>query len=700
MERSERRRTALAAAVLLVLPWLIYAPALRGPFVFDDLTGVVQVAAHLDRGQVADLLRFWEGGLGGNRPLRYLSLALDWRLGGGSPLLFHLTNVLLHALCGLLLWSLLRRLRAGGPVALLAALLFLVHPLQTEAVAYVSGRKDLLCALFYLLALHAHLSASRHLGVRRLLASAAFFLSALLAYLAKEMALTLPAAALLVDRVELGARPTTGDAGGGAGATGPGGRARAGATGRAGAAAWLAPLRRRPWLYGLLAAAGAAGLVDKLLLRPGTAVPLARALDVARNLPLAVRTLAWQVRKALVPWPQAADVRGLFPQRLAGPGRELPPPTWAEFWNGGGPIATAVGLLLLAGLVVAVRRTPPPRRAAAAAGLGSFLLLLLPVLNLVRLNEPAAEHYLYLPLAGLVVALAAWLAPPAGPRTAGDRKGAGVGGRGRALALLPVIVVAVLAGLSLHRAAVWASPERLWRSVVAVNPAGARGWANLGALSLAAGDTAQARALLRTALSREPGEPGTAANLIALLRARGEAAEAVRVGAEALRIHPDDRLLLSLEGGALLDLGRYAEAREPLERLATLQEQPPPGRPPVPEWRRDLGVARLRTGDPAGAVAALRQAAVERPDDPASWTNLGAALIEAGRPAEAEAPLRRALALPGASGYAHRNLAVALLRTGRPAAAAAELEAARAAGAPVPASLAEAVRRALEQGRP
>ena len=88
-------------------------------------------------------------------PLRYLSYLVDAHLGGGVPAAYHATNVALHALAGVLVSRLARRLGASALGALAAGLLFVSHPLAVEAVAYVSGRRDLLATLLGIAAVAA-----------------------------------------------------------------------------------------------------------------------------------------------------------------------------------------------------------------------------------------------------------------------------------------------------------------------------------------------------------------------------------------------------------------------------------------------------------------------------------------------------------------------------------------------------------------
>ncbi len=180
------------SASLLVLAVLAaYANAFGGSFQFDDYNVIVRERA------VHSLGAWWES-MPGIRPLLKLSYALSWSAGGGT-LAFHAVNVALHAANALLVWAVLQELwkRAGmreaGVAAFAGALLFALHPANTEAVTYISGRSTSMMAFFYLASVLAYLRE----GPRWL--SPALFLAALAT---KEVAVTLPVALLLCDAMD------------------------------------------------------------------------------------------------------------------------------------------------------------------------------------------------------------------------------------------------------------------------------------------------------------------------------------------------------------------------------------------------------------------------------------------------------------------------------------------------------------------
>ena len=189
----ERRPLLYAALAVAAAAFLLYSPSLGYAFVYDDHVDVRQVDAVFVPGAWTDLFTSASARL--YRPLKYLSYRLDYLVGGWSPAVFHFSNLLAHAaVCALLVLLLHRRDRPIGPAAL-GGLWFALHPVHTEAVAWISGRANLLSAAFVLLSV---LAARRwaDTGSRRALAGC--FAAALAGAFSKEDALILPAVFLLL----------------------------------------------------------------------------------------------------------------------------------------------------------------------------------------------------------------------------------------------------------------------------------------------------------------------------------------------------------------------------------------------------------------------------------------------------------------------------------------------------------------------
>jgi len=165
-----------------------YASALAGAFQFDDFNVIVDNPA-------VHSLAAWARGLPGIRPLLKATYALNWFLGPG-PLGFHLFNVAIHGANALMVHALFRRFPIDEMTALAAALIFALHPVNTEAVTYVCGRSESLMAFFYLASILAYARG------REILSCGLF----LLAFLVKETAVTLPLALLLWQATRPGGR--------------------------------------------------------------------------------------------------------------------------------------------------------------------------------------------------------------------------------------------------------------------------------------------------------------------------------------------------------------------------------------------------------------------------------------------------------------------------------------------------------------
>jgi len=223
-----RRNTALLGGGIALATFLVYFPSLRNGFVWDDAQYLLENPSIRTLGLDSLRWSFSHFYASNWHPLTWMSHALDLAVWGADPFGHHLTNILLHAANAVVVFILMLRLIATAGshssahpqqgqrqdrTALIAAgttaLLFGLHPAHVESVAWVAERKDILCALFYLLSVHAYvIAASRTVGGssagkrlslrtdRRYLVSFVLFV---LALLSKPMAVTLPAVLLLLD---------------------------------------------------------------------------------------------------------------------------------------------------------------------------------------------------------------------------------------------------------------------------------------------------------------------------------------------------------------------------------------------------------------------------------------------------------------------------------------------------------------------
>lgn len=559
---------------------LTYANALDGAFLLDaraliPLNPTVHVASWRN---VAALFSqdYWNPfGAGGlYRPATTTSFLLDYAvLGYGErPFGYHLTNLVLHLACVALLCALVLRVSRRPWAAAVAAALFGLHPIATEAVTYIAGRADLLVAASTLGALLLH-TDRRGSPV----ALPAFALAAALAAFAKESGLVLVGIMLAHD-VLLGARR---------------------------GARWrYATIVAVLVLYALARHAAATADVPvtdtPALDNPLVAVGAARARLTA--LALTVKSLG------LLLWPRhlSADYSCCA----------ITPIGWPP------SIAESGALLLAAGIAFAVvawsvrqRSTHPERTFFVALA----LLPALPASNLlVVIGTPLAERTLYLPAAGLAALVACLLDDV--------RRRAGRG----TVALHAALGVALVAlALRTHvRNEDWRTETSLWSSAVAVVPDSAKANAALAAALFAEdgprADLDRIVALDERAIAIQPDYQN------ALVALGGHAVVAgdrlANAGQEVAARALYDRAVVVLERARVLDDDAVARLRERLAGRATTG--PEPGDAIL---YNNLSLAYVRTGRAADALAAYRRSRDLDPLNPSRQADVGAMLGQAGR---------------------------------------------------------------------
>ena len=191
------RRTLLSLLCLVFLGSAVYLNSLHNQFVFDDLPLIRDNPSIRNLARVPSYL-FSGMDNAPYRPLRWVSYAIDYQFSGLNPVAYHVSNIVYHLLTVITVYLTIAALTGSGGAAFIAACLFAVHPVHTDSVTYLSGRRDILSTLFYILGFLLFLRSRQKNRPRLLIVALASYL---LAIASKEMAVTLPAMFFFYDLI-------------------------------------------------------------------------------------------------------------------------------------------------------------------------------------------------------------------------------------------------------------------------------------------------------------------------------------------------------------------------------------------------------------------------------------------------------------------------------------------------------------------
>ena len=651
--------------VLWLVPVLIalvtvaaFLPVLQNQFVsWDDDENFLDNPHYRGLGW-SQLHWMWTTHQGHYIPLTWMTLGLDYLLWGMNPFGYHLTSLLLHAANAVAFFFVVRRIlkralpspsERGHALAVsagFAALVFAIHPLRVESVAWVTERRDVLSGLFYLSAILVYLRACER-GAR---GRGWYWLSVAVfgcALLSKSMVVNLPVVLLILDVYPL--------------------RRLGGFVGW-----WSEPARRiyvEKIPFVLLAAAASAVAVMAQLSK--SAMISVAHLSALGRLAVSAYGLSFYLWKMVVPL-------NLSPLYMRPPTVDPEAP----------PFILSYGLVLaITAIVLALRRRMPGLPAAWAA----YVVVLLPVLGIFQSGpQIAADRYTY--LAGLGWAILA---------------GAGLlACRHATRFLIRGSAVGVLVGLGVltwNQVHVWHDAEKLWTHALAIDPKSSVAHSNLGSALIAQGKPAEASEHFREALRINPNDADDHTNLGMALARQGKLVEASEHYQQALRIKPTSadahnnwgtllarqgKLAAAIEhyqqvlqikpdsadahnnwGAALAQQGKLVEASEHYQRALQM-------RPDHADAHTNLGNALARQGKLSEAVEHYGQALKIKPDFGKAVSNLGSALARQGKLIEASDQFRRALEIMPDNADVHYNLGMALARQGKPAEASEHFQAA------------------------
>lgn len=537
----------------------VYANSLRNEFLFDDLQVIVEQQMAGGHGQFAPLVSLLKGDPT-YRPIRSASYAFDYTLSGLDPWGYHLSNIAYHALSAIIVLLIAQILFTRTVTALFTAILFAVHPIQTEAVTYLSGRRDVLSGLFVLLGFYLFLRYRRTGRVGYL---ALVLLVYPLAFFSKESGIVLPLLCVsydVISRIRIK----------GPGVGFPPVR-------EIWAAARSAVREARLFYVPLIVLAGGLAFYVLFLVR-GTWVRSYYGGSLWFTGLTMARVFLHYIKLLLFPLTLNADYSyNAFPVTMS----------WAD---GSAWMAVLVLAALGCGLLSILQFRP-----LVAFGGIWFFLALLPVAQIIPHHDMMAEHFLYVPSVGIFLMIAGLLDPLV------DRP-----------QVAPALYAAALTALLLlslrtvWRNADWKDDLTLWSKTVRVAPQAARARNNLGAAYLRRGELLRAEQELDVAVQIKPDLAVAHGNLGKIALDRGDVERAERELQTALRLQGEDVIPRLWLGAVLVRQGRMVEAEQQF-RAALV-------RPPYDAYaHNNLGVLFAKSGRSAEAEAAFQAALTRMP---------------------------------------------------------------------------------------
>lgn len=589
-----RRLSFFAQLIIVAFGLLAYVNSVPNSFVWDD---TLLVTGNPDIRSLRNIPRLFISGpfsaIGGNfyRPVQFISYAIDHSFWGLNPFGYHLTNMLIHIANAALVYVLFSTLTGRRKAAFAAALVFVVHPINTEAVTYISGRADLLAAFFMyssllLLCSDTSFSSSPRPPtggegrVREFLSLLFFALS----LLSKEAALALPLLALLCLFAYRAGETTGGD-----------GQAPGSGSSRHFSAGVL-----------ILFLTSLAYLIVRAFLRAtGVEYSPPGPYSFAMRFLTSFKVILMYLRLLALPYP-------LTMERIV--------PMESSLFSTAAVLSLLAVLTILA-CAVAVRRRAP----VVSFGIAWFFIALLPYMNWFPLNAEMAEHWLYIPSVGifLLVAIALERVAP-----------------GWVFHIALAAILACLSCLTIARNLDWRDEETIYTVTTVRSPGSPRARYNMGNVYLKKGQVHEAAAEYREALRLKPWDAPSHKNLGNALLQLGRTGEAISEFETAVWLEPrsadahtklgaaygmsgmNERAVTVLETAVRLDpknpdarnnlasvytnMGRFEEARKEYELL--IRE-----RPGMLEANFNLGIVYYNLGEREKARSQFRKTLAIRP---------------------------------------------------------------------------------------
>ena len=579
-------------------------------------------------------------------PLTWLSHMLDYQLFGANAAGHHITNLIFHVINTLLLFLILRRITGFPWRSAFVAVLFAIHPLHIESVAWVAERKDVLSTLFFMLTVWAYVRCVERPAIYRYLVILLFFA---LGLMSKPMLVTLPFVLLLLDSWPLGrlrlGRPLLNTDADDPKAVGNGNKIRSD----------MGLIIEKVPLFILSAAS-----VGATLYAQWSGIAPFETLLFSTRLSNALVSYVSYMGKMI--WPHGLAVFYPCPEDI-------------PLWQVGG---AGLLLIMITAIAVRLRRRYP----YAIVGWLWYLGTLVPVVGLVQVGyQSIADRYTYLPMIGLFIVIA-WIVPDL---LAGWRL------HRIALPVLATCVIATLMTVSLFQLRYWQNSMALFTHALAVTKDNAVIETNMGASLAEQGKFEEAIPHYQEALRIKPNDFEARYNLANALARQGKMEEAVTHYAGILQTQSGAAAVHNNMGIALSQLGRtdeavdhfreairikpdFQDAGSNLERALmgqTRMKKPVPEKvaiaqadPNSAEGQLRAGLSLFQEGKADEAIPKFEEALRLNPNLAAAHISLGLIMAQKRNLDKAIEHFRKALKINPDIAEAHNSLGVALTYKG------------------------------------
>ncbi len=586
------RISAIAPFFIIAVALICYIPALKGGFIWDDHAHVL---FDVDLQTLSGLWKIWfTKATQQYYPLVYSSFWVEWQLWGDSPLGYHIVNVLIHSANAIVLAFILKRLGLRGAWA--AALIFALHPVHVESVAWISERKNVLSGLFYLASLLIFLKSEDvedATGSSEIKFYILSFVLFVLALFSKTVVSTLPVVLIVIRWMR--ARPFD--------------------------RAFI--VRLVPFFV--------VGLVMGLVTVWWEATQVGAGgveweMSLIDRLMLPARVVWFYLVKLFIP----INLTFIYPRWT---------PEATKLWQWVFILKIVVAFVLLWAFRKRITRAP-------VAALACFVITLFPALGFIDVfpfrYSFVADHFQYLAsifiialMVGVVDAVIINLARAV-----------------RLTAIFVTIVIAIILGLlTWQQGYAYKDPETLWRDVLTKNPTAWIAHNNLGQILYERGEIDKAIEHYQEAVTLWPNAREARHNLASSLFNTGKIKEAESHFRAALKLAPDASHTLSELAVLLSATGRLAEAQKNALKATQIA-------PENADIQNNLGIVLLRSNMADRAFASFTKAVTIRPEFTEAHNNIGIVHSMQGRLAGAVVSFNKALSIDPNYSEGHYNLAV------------------------------------------